>query len=738
MINVEVFAQPFYLGDKKYGNMVFYNDISARLKAESDLEKTASTQKEVLDTLEDAYFEADPTGKFIYVNKNFVDSTRYLNKEELIGKNFRHLVSRKSIKKFITEFRKLYNNDSVEPFDLIYVTKDGAEFSSEIVVSPIREEGKTVGTRGIIRDISIRVKAEEILRNAKEAAELRAGELASINRVADKVSHSLDLQDILNSVCKELINIFPVRNAGISLHMVIESRLEVLAYHSIDPNEENHQGKTLDLEGNIEAHQIIDTGKTIIIQDAQTDSRTKPIHELISLSSSRAFMIVPLITRGKTIGLIGMTAEHKKYKFSNNEIELAETIASQIATAIDNAQLYEKTERALDVAERDLEIGREIQSGFFPRSIPEITGWEISTYFKAARQVSGDFYDLFPICDKGCQVVVVADVCDKGVGAALFMVLLRSLIRSYSEQHHHTNNIEDLLHNIAVKVNNYIVTTHGQSNMFATLFLGVLDSVTNKFYYVNGGQDPPILVDAKGTIKMELTPTGPAFGFSTDLSFEVGKVEFLSGDILLAYTDGLTEAKNSAGNFYTEERLLSQIKHEWPSSFSLLKHLEVDVFSHIGDQLQFDDITLVALRRQFDKKPDHHSFTLKGDMQNLPYFRKFAEDACLLLKAEENITETFKLAIDEVCSNLIIHGYRDMEVGNIYLTVHELESEILVQIEDTGHPFDPSLFAPPKLSDDIEERNLGGLGIFFVTEMVDEINYESKNGINCLSLKMRL
>jgi len=352
--------------------------------------------------------------------------------------------------------------------------------------------------------------------------------------------------------------------------------------------------------------------------------------------------------------------------------------------------------------------------------------------------VSGDFYDVFPISDKGCLGFVVADVCDKGVGAALFMVLLRSLIRSYSEQQHHRHNIEDFLNNIAVKVNNYIVNTHGQSNMFATLFLGILESSTNKFYYVNGGQDPPILVDAKGNIKMELTPTGPAFGFSTDLSFEIGKIEFLPGDVLLAYTDGLTEAKNSTGNFYTEERLFRHIAKEWPSAFSVLKLLEVDVFSHIGDQLQFDDITLVALRRQFENKPDYHSITLRGDMQNLPYLRKFVEEACQLLKLEENITETFKLATDEVCSNLIMHGYKDMEAGNIYLTVKELEHEILVQVEDTGHPFDPSLIDPPDLNDDIEKRELGGLGLFFVTEMVDKINYESKNGINCLSLKMKL
>jgi serine phosphatase RsbU (regulator of sigma subunit)/two-component sensor histidine kinase len=636
------------------------------------------------------------------------------------------------------EFKKLYStNEPVEPFDLVYVTKEGKKFSSEIVVSPILENGKTVGTRGMIRDISVRVKAEELLTQAKEAAEYRVSELASINRVAEKVSYSLSLQDILNSVCKELTEVFPVRNAGISLLNLDKSELEVLAFYSTNPSDESHVGKFLSLEGSDEAKNLLEANQTVVIRNAQSDPRTKPIHDIISLPGSSSIMIVPLVIRRVAIGLIGMRAEDPEYDFKQNETELANTIASQIASAIENARLHQQTEKALGVAERDLEIGREIQSGFFPKDLPVISGWEIAAFFKAARQVSGDFYDVFQIGDTGYYIIVVADVCDKGVGAALFMVLLRSLIRSFSEQHTSEVVPEELLGKITLNVNNYIVDTHGQSNMFATLFLGLLDPSNNNFYYVNGGHEPPLIIDASGKFKAQLEPTGPAFGFTNDLEFEIGEVDFLPGEILLAYTDGLTESKNASGQFYSEERLMEQFADKWSSAFSAVKNLEIDVLSYIGSYNQFDDITLVALRMVSTDEDTCHNMSIKADMKNLHHFRSFIEEACRKSNLPDDNVETMKLAVDEVCSNLILHGYKGIPPGNISMALKVLNNELLLEVEDTGHPFDPATLEPPNLEGSIDDREIGGLGVFFVKEMMDDLKYETSAGINRLSLKLK-
>jgi sigma-B regulation protein RsbU (phosphoserine phosphatase) len=595
-----------------------------------------------------------------------------------------------------------------------------------------------VGTRGIIRDISIRVKAEEILKKAKEAAEARAGELASINRVAEKVSSSLNLQDILLTACQELSLIFPIHKAGIALLNKQDSQLKVMAFHSILPEEKSRQGKILYLEGEgcMDLQLLIKAKKTVRIRDAQGEPLLKPLHNLFGKTASGSFMVVPLITRGKTLGIIGMTLKDAEFEFKGNRIELAETVASQIATAVDNAKLHAKTEEALDMAERDLEIGSEIQSGFFPPYLPEIHGWELGAYFKAARQVSGDFYDVFPLENTPYTGLVVADVCDKGVGAALFMVLLRSLIRSYSEQHRKDSKVDDLLLNIALKVNRYIVQTHGQSNMFATLFLGILDPETNRLYYVNGGHDSPLLVDASGKLKNELVPTGPAFGFSTDLDFEIGTCEFSSGDILLSFTDGFTEAKNISGDFYTDERLFNEFVRDWPSAFSAVRHLELDVNSHMGEQVQFDDITLLVLRRKEENETACHRLCQKALLPNLPLFRNFVSEVCQAWKLETSISENMQLAVDEVCSNLILHGYDGMEEGYIVLSVKKLKGSLQLILEDSGIPFDPSFLDPPVLGDKLDDRQIGGLGVYMVRELVDELSYESRDGRNCLILKM--
>lgn len=740
MADVEVIAQPFFAGSINYGHLIFYIDISERLRAEARLAATTSAHRAVLETLSDSYFEADHAGFLTYVNQPFLEATKYRHKDDVIGKHFRHLVARSSRIKFLTEFKNLYaSNKPIRPFDMKYVTRFGEEFSSEIVASPIYKDGKTVGTRGIIRDISMRVKAEAILKTAKEAAEKRAGELASINRVAEKVSSSLNLQDILQTVCQELMLLFPILKAGIALLNEQGTQLEVMAFHSIVPEEKTRLGKILFLEGEacMEVKHLILAKESVLIRDAQNDPLIKPLHNLFGKTVAGSFTVIPLVARGKTIGILGMTLKEAGKESIKHRMELAETVASQIATAVDNAQLHLKTEKALDLAERDLEIGREIQSGFFPSSLPEIPDWELSAYFKAARQVSGDFYDVFSVGNTSYTGIVVADVCDKGVGAALFMVLLRSLIRSYSEQLQDESRVPDLLHNMAVKVNHYIVHTHGQSNMFATLFLGILDPGAFTLYYVNGGHDSPLLIDGQGRQKMELLPTGPAFGFSDELNFEIGEIGFAPGDVLFAFTDGLTEAKNPAGDFYTDEHLQEQARRQWPSAFSAAKHLELEISMHMGEQLQFDDITLLVLRRKPEDEPVSHRLVQNALLPNLPLFRGFVAEACQLMKVDSHISENLQLAVDEVCSNLIRHGYKGKDKGDIVLSVRRMKKGIEVQIEDSGRPFDPASLDAPDLSEDLDERTNGGLGVYLVRELVDEISYESKDGLNCLSLSMK-
>lgn len=266
----------------------------------------------------------------------------------------------------------------------------------------------------------------------------------------------------------------------------------------------------------------------------------------------------------------------------------------------------------------EMERGREMQKNFLPAMLPQRTGWEFAAFIKPARQVSGDFYDLFELPD-GLMGLVVADVCDKGVGAALFMALFRSLIRIFSGQTslqgldcHITESSQNrtspeapadirLSHRTALEAvrltNAYIVKNHEDLAMFATLFFGVLNPSTGELSYINGGHDPPYILDSAGTVKVHLGPTGPAVGVQADANLDIRQTSMEPGDIFFGYTDGVTEARMAEGEFFGEKRLLRLIKAGGHSAEGMLKNISAALEAHIGSAEQFDDITMLAIRR---------------------------------------------------------------------------------------------------------------------------------------------
>ena len=258
--------------------------------------------------------------------------------------------------------------------------------------------------------------------------------------------------------------------------------------------------------------------------------------------------------------------------------------------------------------EFELEKGRQIQREFLPSQIPQIPEWDIATCFYPARQVSGDFYDVFML-PGGCMGLVIADVCDKGVGSALYMALFRSLIRVFSEQalagelmekNSSSNATVDLNLETGLRAvtftNNYIVQNHGQEGMFATLFFGVLNPTTGKLCYVNGGHEPLYVTNA-GRIKRQLMPTGPAVGLLPDITFETQQIELEPGDLLVGYTDGVTEARSPEDEFYTRDRLQSLLTQPLKSASETLEQIKTNLFAFIDIAPRSDDVTMLAVQR---------------------------------------------------------------------------------------------------------------------------------------------
>jgi sigma-B regulation protein RsbU (phosphoserine phosphatase) len=278
---------------------------------------------------------------------------------------------------------------------------------------------------------------------------------------------------------------------------------------------------------------------------------------------------------------------------------------------------------AKQAAENELAIGRKIQYSFLPTNFSQVEGWQVDVRFHSAREVAGDFYDVFPISNGTRLAFVVADVCDKGVGAAMFMAIFRTLLRAFANVNTPSNltkAFEDKddpsmtesvfirrqktlavgaqpLMNAIQMTNNYIAQIHESSNMFATIFMGVLNPQDGKLLYINGGHEPPLVV-SNGQIVTRLEPTGPAVGLMPDLPFSLGEYELKPNDLLFVYTDGVVDARDAKGKSFTEERMLAEITKHGNTPETIVHQIITSLYSHISDQDQFDDITLLGLYRK--------------------------------------------------------------------------------------------------------------------------------------------
>jgi phosphoserine phosphatase RsbU/P len=259
-----------------------------------------------------------------------------------------------------------------------------------------------------------------------------------------------------------------------------------------------------------------------------------------------------------------------------------------------------ETEKARQLAEHELEIGRTIQTGFLPASLPEPPGWEVAAFFQPALQVSGDFYDLFPMVDDRRLGLVIADICDHGVGSALFMALTRSLVRAFAlrkgETHLQPDPPARVVLDTVEQTNAYICETHGDASMFATLFMGALDPVDGTLTYVNGGHEPPVVVRAGGPTT-QLKATGLAVGAMPDSAYRAASVTLLAGDCLVLYTDGLTDAEDGAGARFGKERLVGLVTQDRTTARGLVDGVVAALKSHLGKGSPADDVTLLIIRK---------------------------------------------------------------------------------------------------------------------------------------------
>jgi serine phosphatase RsbU (regulator of sigma subunit) len=241
---------------------------------------------------------------------------------------------------------------------------------------------------------------------------------------------------------------------------------------------------------------------------------------------------------------------------------------------------------------KELEMAGRVQAGILPAKPPTLAGWDIAARLLSAHETSGDFYDFIPLSN-GKWAIVIADVTDKGIGAAVFMALCSTLIRTYADRYY-------TLPAIAINSVNERIFSDTRGNLYVTVFYGILEPEIGRLRYVNAGHNPPLLVSGKRSKGVDrLQRTGIALGVTEDATWQQKIIKFISGDMLLLYTDGVTEAQDAQGRFFGEARLIELVRSvsDRPAQQVLETVIaELERFTH-GSGVQ-DDTTLVILTRK--------------------------------------------------------------------------------------------------------------------------------------------
>ena len=386
------------------------------------------------------------------------------------------------------------------------------------------------------------------------------------------------------------------------------------------------------------------------------------------------------------------------------------------------AKLYQDTARAALASE--LRVAHDIQRGIVPKDFATL-GWglpiDVFAALEPAKEVGGDLYDAFPL-GNGRVCVVLGDVSGKGIPAALFMAMTATLLRATAR---HVQRPEQILSHV-----NQELSRDNPSSMFVTLFCAVLDSKSGRLDYASGGHTAPVLLGKAGPPRLLLGAPGTLVGIQPNLTFEARYAMLEPGDALLLYTDGVTEAFDPAGACFGEERLLQALGGPRGSAKQMVERLLETVRSFAAGAPQSDDIALLALRwlPAAELKLSLRS-TAPDVVRGYQAVQAFLEQQ----DAPESCVHDVALAVEEVLSNLVRHGYA-LNEGPIFLRIQADARAVTVEVRDGGIHFDPRTARPPRLEVPLDERPSGELGIHLLRHAVDRIAYHRDGAENVLTL----
>ena len=402
-----------------------------------------------------------------------------------------------------------------------------------------------------------------------------------------------------------------------------------------------------------------------------------------------------------------------------------------------NLERLRKVNAEKDRIGGELRVASEIQQSMLPHSHIQHADVDIFGSLVPAREVGGDLYDYYIRDEK--LFFCIGDVSGKGAPSAMVMGVIHSLFRAFSA---HENNPARIMQAI-----NEISCQGNESNIFVTMFIGVLDLPTGRLRYCDAGHDAPIIIGESGdgsqetgVRKVDCVPHLPV-GVFDDVNYGVQETLLQPDSTLFLYTDGLTEAKDVARKQFGMKRLEEMLRDDCPIlPRELIETITGQVHKFVGDAQQSDDLTMLAIHytpKHFESRLTE-TLLIKNDVHEVSKFSEFIKSVMEKLNVEKSLARQFRLAVEEAVVNVIDYAYPPGQEGDIEVRMMFDGETLKTVIIDSGVAFDPTAKEKADTSLSIEDRQIGGLGILLVRELMDSINYERADGQNFLTLIKKL
>ncbi len=421
--------------------------------------------------------------------------------------------------------------------------------------------------------------------------------LALLYQLSQAFNSSLDLDEVLNRVMDEVI---AATHAERGFVMLVEDAASPDQSGSLRKKFDFKVARGLD-QKTIEDPQfqisrsiverVAVEGQPVLTSDAQNDARFN-IRQSVMFLGLRAILCVPLTLKDRLLGVIYVDNRMQVGIFTQADLDLLRAIASSAAIAIENARLYQVAVEKGRM-ERELQMARKVQASLLPQECPVIPGWAFSARWKPAREVGGDYYDFIP-ARLGKLGLVIADVTDKGMPAALFMASTRSIIRASLPLSPNPAEV--------ITQANRLVCAQSENGLFVTLFFGLLDPVSGEFTYVNAGHNPPLVFQHSEPACIEdlklLGSTGLQLGMDEDSEYHQESLVLQHGDFVLLYTDGVTDALDAEKNDFGMQRLQEVVFSCCTATpDELVDALQKSLDDFTGGTAPYDDMTILVIKR---------------------------------------------------------------------------------------------------------------------------------------------